>query len=271
MRRPTLFGILNLTSDSFSDGGKFLDPARALQHALRMHAAGADVIDVGAAASNPHAAVVSPAEELERLTPIVAELGCRGVPVSLDTNKPEVLRALLTGVNTDSVAFVNDIDGFRAPGALELVAPERVRLIVMHRRPFGTAPPASAAALWDEIERFFEERLRALAQAGIAPDRILLDPGMGLFLGEAPHWSLTVVRDVARLRSAFGLPVLLSVSRKSFIGRLLEKGAPRPPAARAAGTLAVELFAAEQGVDALRTHDPGALADALELRRALQT
>jgi dihydropteroate synthase type 2 len=263
--RPVLFGIVNLTEDSFSDGGRYLDPAAALAHARRLCAAGADVIDLGAAASNIAAKPVGAEEEIRRLEPVIAALSADGTPVSVDSFLPEVQRFAIAR----NVAFVNDIQGFPDPALYPEMAAARCRLVVMHAvqgRGRAQRVELSPSEVWERIQRFFDERLAALEAAGVARERIIIDPGMGFFLSSRAEASLQVLARLGELKRAFGLPVLVSVSRKSFLRAILERSSP---AELGSATLAAELFAAERGVDFIRTHDPGALADALTVRAAL--
>lgn len=259
---PQIFGILNITEDSFSDGGRFLAPDAAIAQARALLGQGADVIDVGAAASNPNAAPVPPETEIARLAPIVAALA--GVPLSIDSFSPAVQSWALT----QPVAYLNDVRGFPEPALYPALAASKVKLVVMHSVA-GTGPATRADVPAEEIlariEAFFEARLAALEKAGVAWARLIIDPGMGLFLGKRTEASLTVLRSLGRLKARFGLPLLISVSRKSFLrglaGRPVEKALP--------ATLAAELVAALQGADFIRTHEPGPLKDALAVFRAL--
>jgi dihydropteroate synthase type 2 len=263
---PRLFGIVNITEDSFSDGGRYLDPEAAIAHARALAAAGAAVIDLGAAASNVAAKPVEPAEEIRRLAPVIAALAGDDIPVSVDSFRPEVQRfAIARGV-----AFLNDIRGFPDAALYPELAAAGCRLVVMHavqRTGRARQVPLSAEIVWRRIEEFFAARLVALDRAGIARDRLILDPGMGFFLSSRPEASLRVLAGLGRLKHAFGLPVLVSVSRKSFLRALTGRDA----AGLGAATLAAELYAAETGADFIRTHDPGALADGLRVMRALRT
>jgi dihydropteroate synthase type 2 len=262
---PCIFGIVNITEDSFSDGGRYLDPAAAIAHARALAAAGADVIDLGAAASNVDANPVSAAQEIARLDPVIAALAADGIPISVDSCLPEVQRfALARGV-----AFLNDIRGFPDASFYSELAAASARLVVMHTvQDEGRAQrlQLSADQVWDRIHVFFGERLAALEHAGVARERLILDPGMGLFLSTRPEASLRVLAGLGQLEREFGLPVLVSVSRKSFL-RVITG---RPPASEAGpATLAVELYAAAAGVDFIRTHDPTALCDGLKIISAL--
>ncbi len=265
--RPTIFGIVNVTADSFSDGGRFLDPAAALAHARALMAAGADVVDLGAAASNVDAAPVTAAAEIGRLAPLIAALKADGAPVSVDSFLPQVQRfALARGVD-----FLNDIQGFPDPSPYPELAAARCRLVVMHAaqgRGRAQRLGLSTGQVWDRIGSFFTGRIAALEQAGIARSRVIIDPGMGFFLSTRPEVSLHILARIGELKRAFGLPVLVSVSRKSFLRAI----AGRSTAAElGAASLAAELFAAEHGADYIRTHDAGALADGLRVTAALRS
>jgi dihydropteroate synthase type 2 len=265
MKRPTLFGIVNITEDSFSDGGRYLDPAGAIAAARALIIAGADVIDLGAAASNVAAKLVPPEEEARRLDPVIAALHADGVSLSIDSFAPETQRfAISRGVD-----FLNDIQGFPEPIVYRELAASRCRLVVMHAvqergRAQRVALPADQ--IWARIERFFTARIAALEAAGIARDRLILDPGMGFFLSSEAAASLRVLAGLDWLKDRFGLPVLVSVSRKSFLGSITKRD---DPAARSAATLAAELYAAGNGADFIRTHDPAALRDALAVTAAI--
>jgi dihydropteroate synthase type 2 len=255
--RPVLLGIVNVTEDSFSDGGAYLDSDAAIVHARRLAAQGAGVIDLGAAASNPGAKPVTPELEIARLRPIVGALKRDGTKISVDSYAVETQRWALA----QQVDFLNDIHGFPRDEIYPDLARASAKLIVMHalnesgsaRREDETPPN-----LFERIVDFFEARVAALTEAGIDRDRLILDPGMGLFLGNSRAASFMVLRRIADLKAAFGLPVLISVSRKSF---LRPKG--RVASEAGAATLAAELYAADQGADYIRTHDPRALRDGL--------
>jgi dihydropteroate synthase len=253
---PLIFGIVNITEDSFSDGGRYLATEAALAHARKLAKDGASVLDLGAAASNPDAKPVAPVEEIARLTPVVAALKEEGLAVSIDSFAPEVQRWALA----QRVDYLNDIQGFPDPGLYPALAGAGARLIVMHsvqQRGRATRVDVAPGEIFDRILRFFEDRIAALEQAGVARDRLVLDPGMGFFLGSQPEASFAVLRRLQDLKRAFALPILISVSRKSF----LRTSTGRAAAAAGPATLAAELFAISQGADYIRTHDPAALAD----------
>lgn len=262
---PKLFGILNVTTDSFSDGGRFLGPAAAIAQGLALAAAGADVIDIGAASSNPDAARVGAETEIARLGAVVPALMEAGLAISVDSYEAEVqLWALERGV-----AWLNDIQGFPDAAMYSRLADSEAGLIVMHavqgrgRAARIDVPPD---AIMVRMFGFFDARLAALEKAGVARERIVLDPGMGFFLGTNPETSLEALRRLPALKARYGLKVLVSVSRKSFIRAI----AVRAVAESGAATLAAELFAAAQGADMIRTHDPAALSDALKVTSALR-
>jgi dihydropteroate synthase type 2 len=262
---PRVVGIVNITADSFSDGGRFLDPAAAIAQARRLAADGADIVELGAAASNVAATPVAPAEEIRRLDPVIAALAGTGITLAIDTCQPETQRfALARGV-----AYLNDIRGFPDPSLYRDLADGQCRLVVMHQ--IEDAARARRVDLgpgevWQRIEAFFAERMARLEAAGIARERLILDPGMGLFLSSRADASLRVLTSLERLKLMFGLPVMVSVSRKSFLGTITGRAAP---AERGPATLAAELYAAAHGADFIRTHDPAALRDALAVMAAL--
>ena len=253
---PCLLGILNITADSFSDGGQYLQTDAALAHARRLIADGAQILDIGAAASNPKSVSVPPEVEIARLAPVVTALQAEGLALSVDSFAPEVQRWALQQGGT----YLNDIHGFAEPSLYPLLAANPAKLIVMHAvqaEGRATADDILPETIFNRILEFFEARLAALTAAGVARDRLILDPGMGMFLGRHVAASYEMLRRIGELKQAFALPVLISVSRKSFLRR------GRAPAAAGAATLAAELFAVCQGADYIRTHDPAALADGL--------
>jgi dihydropteroate synthase type 2 len=266
MPKPTLFGIVNITEDSFSDGGRYLDPAAAIAHARALAAAGADVIDLGAAASNIAATPVEAAEEIRRLDPVMAALAADRTPISIDSFTPQVQRFAIAR----DADYLNDVQGFPDPLLYPELAAARCRLVVMHAvqgRGRARQIALSAEEVWDRIHDFFVRRIAALEGAGVARERIILDPGMGFFLSDRPEASLRALAGIGRLKRAFGLPVLVSVSRKSFLRAVTGRAAGE---ALGAASLAAELYAAARGADFIRTHDPGALRDGLAVMAALR-
>jgi dihydropteroate synthase type 2 len=257
-----IVGIVNVTPDSFSDGGRFLDPARAVEHARRLVADGAYCIDLGPASSRPGSTPVPAAEEIRRIAPVLDALVADGVVVSVDSFQGDTQRWALA----QGAAMLNDIHGFPDASVYPLLAASACQLVVMHHIPRETAAlPTSADAVLASIETFFEERVRALVDAGIARERLILDPGMGFFLSGNPDVSLAVLRALRSLRARFELPFYVSVSRKAFLRTLTGRALPEI----GPGTLAAELYAAHQGADYVRTHDVRALRDALLVTQAL--
>jgi dihydropteroate synthase len=262
--RIGIIGVVNITEDSFSDGGLYLDPEKAIRQALELMEDGADAVDLGPAASHPDAKEVSAAEEIRRLEPVLDRLFASGVPVSVDSNKPTTQRyALGRGVD-----YLNDVQGFPDPELYPELAEASCKLIVMHSLQSGqraTRETTDPETVLGRVTDFFAGRVRALEDSGINRDRIILDPGMGFFLGSNPEPSLVVLRAIGHLRRRFGLPVLVSVSRKSFLRTLTG----RPIDGLLPATLSAELYAARQGVDYIRTHDVRALRDALQIQARL--
>jgi dihydropteroate synthase len=262
---PSIFGIVNITADSFSDGGKFLNAAAAAQHALKLVKDGADVIDLGAVASNPDAEAVAPAEEIRRLAPLVTILHERKIKLSIDSFSSETQAWALT----QDVAWLNDIQGFADSALYPALAEAAVGLIVMHNVVAGKAQrvETDVRTIFDRLYAFFDQRVGELMGAGVAPDRIVLDPGMGFFLGKDPNVSLEVLKRLPEIKARYGLPLFVSVSRKSFLRKLVDVDVDKSGPA----TVAAELFAAGHGADFIRTHDVAALKQALTVWNALNS
>jgi dihydropteroate synthase len=258
--RPLVMGVLNVTPDSFSDGGRFLDPAAAIAQAERLAAEGADILDIGAESSRPYgnAVAVPLDEERARLAPILPVVVGLGIPVSIDSMKAAVVAwALETGA-----AIVNDVWGLqRDPDMARVVAEHDAPVIVMHNRD-AADPKIDIVA---DVTAFFERSLAIAARAGIARERIVLDPGIGF--GKTPEQSLTCIARLDAWRG-FGLPLLVGASRKRFIHSVV----PSEPAERLGGSLAAHLLAVENGATIIRVHDVAltvqALAVAAAIRRA---
>ena len=258
--RPLVMGVLNVTPNSFSDGGRFLDPAAAIAQARRLAAEGADILDIGAESSRPYgnAVAVPLDEERARLAPILPVVVGLGIPVSIDTMKAAVAAwALETGA-----AIVNDVWGLqRDPDMARVVAEHDAPVIVMHNRD-AADPRIDIVA---DVTAFFERSLAIAARAGIASERIVLDPGIGF--GKTPEQSLTCIARLDAWRG-FGLPLLVGASRKRFIHSVV----PSEPAERLGGSLAAHLLAVENGAAIIRVHDVAptvqALAVAAAIRRA---
>jgi dihydropteroate synthase type 2 len=263
--KPKIFGVVNISEDSFSEGGHYLDPRAAIERALDLARDGADAIDLGAASSNPDAKPVAADEEIRRLAPVIDALSKRGIAISIDTFKPEVQRyAIERGAE-----YINDIRGFPEAEMYPELARARTRLIVMHsiqRGARATREESDASAVLAHMREFFDARIGALTAAGVGRDRIIIDPGMGYFLGSNPEPSLLALRALGDLKARFGVPVLVSVSRKSFLGSITGRDAGE----RGAATLAAELYAALHSANYIRTHEVRALADALKVLAAIE-
>jgi dihydropteroate synthase type 2 len=262
--RMKILGILNITEDSFSDGGKFLAPDAALAQGRALLKDGADILDIGAASSNPDSKPVPVETEIARLQAVVPALKAEGAALSIDSFVPEIQRwALHQGVD-----YLNDIHGFAEPALYPELARADAKLIVMHAilaRGIATRDDIPAGEILRRAVSFFEQRITALTEAGIARERLILDPGMGFFVGSDPENSLTLLRRLPELKRRFGLPLLVSVSRKSFLRKLVG----RAPGEAGAASLAAELFAGANGADYIRTHAPGPLRDGLKVLKAI--
>lgn len=269
---PKLVGIVNVTEDSFSDGGKFLAPNRAIEHARYLYNAGAAVVELGPASSHPDAAKISAEQEVARLGPVVDVLWAENIPFGVDSFQTETQRWALS----HGASMLNDIQGFADESFWAELALADCDLVVMHsiqERGPATREHFDASQIMDRVLHFFERRLAALVNAGIARERLIVDPGMGFFLGATPEPSLEVLRGLPRLRSEVGCRVLVSVSRKSFLGELAKSKASqsaRPTDQRQAATLAAELYAVRHGADFIRTHDVQALGDAVRTACAIE-
>lgn len=257
--RPLVMGIVNVTPDSFSDGGRFYDVRHAVARAEQLVAEGADLIDVGGESTRPGAADVSWQDELARVAPIVDALASR-VPVSVDTSKPEVMRSVLRM----GAAMINDVRALQAPGALRVVAESDAAVCLMHMqglpRTMQLAPTYGDVVA--EVSGFLRDRAMAAEAAGIARDRIVLDPGFGF--GKSPLHNLRLLRELFEI-SRMGWPVLAGLSRKSFLGRIVD----RDVADRQSASVASALLAVERGATLVRVHDVAATRDALEVWRAV--
>ncbi len=249
-------GIVNVTPDSFSDGGRYGDPARAVEHGLKLRDEGADLVDIGGESTRPHAVPVPLNEELARVLPVVESLVREGVAVSVDTLKPEVMRAVIAA----GCAVVNDVNAFRARGAIEAVAASRVGVILMHMQ--GEPGTMQQSPHYDdvvaEVGAFLRERARALEAAGVAAERIVLDPGFGF--GKTLEHNRALFRGLPQLAS-LGYPVMAGVSRKKMIGDLTG----RAMGERTAGSVAAALLAVQNGARLVRVHDVRETVDAINI------
>jgi dihydropteroate synthase len=260
-QRCLVMGVLNVTPDSFSDGGTFADQALAVGHGLAMHAAGADYVDVGGESTRPGADRVDADEECRRVVPVVRELVAAGVRVSVDTTRAEVAAAALEA----GAALVNDVSGGLADeGMARLVADAGVPWVLMHWR--GHSREMQAAARYGdvvtEVAAELTARVEDVVAAGVDPAQLVLDPGLGFAKNAEHNWALLAGLDRA---VGLGLPLLVGASRKTFLGRLLAApdGTVRPVAGREAATVAVSVLAAQAGAWGVRVHDPRQSLDAI--------
>jgi dihydropteroate synthase len=257
--RPVVMGVLNVTPDSFSDGGRFLDPVPAIDQARRMAADGADILDIGAESTRPYGGMVAVTaeEEMRRLARVLPAVVALGTPVSIDSMKAEVAAwALGSGA-----AIVNDVWGLQRDSDLaRVVAEHAVPVVIMHNR--EAADPA--IDIMADIAAFFARSLEIAARAGIARENIVLDPGIGF--GKTPEQSLIAIARLGELAS-FGLPLLLGASRKRFI----DKASPAPPGQRLGGSIAAHLFGVASGAAIIRAHDVAETVQALRVNAAIRS
>ena len=260
--RPLVMGVLNVTPDSFSDGGRYLAPPAARERARRMIAEGADIIDVGGESTRPGAAPVRVEEELARVVPVIEAIRAESdVPISVDTSKPEVMAAACEA----GADMINDVRALREPGALETAARLGRPVCLMHMR--GEPRTMQAAPRYDdvvaEVEDFLRARVAAAEAAGLPRGHLVIDPGFGF--GKTLEHNLLLFRALPRLRR-MGLAVLVGVSRKTMIGTILD----RPPQARLHGSVALAGLAAWLGARIVRVHDVGATRDAVRVVQAVK-
>lgn len=254
-------GILNVTPDSFSDGGQFHALEPALIHAEQMIAAGVDIIDIGGESSRPGAQPLPLREELQRVMPLIYALRDCGIPLSVDTYKPEVMReALAAGAD-----MINDIKGFQNPSVLNLVKDSDCGLCIMHMQsnPESMQQKPEYQDVLAEVSAFLRQRADVLGDAGVARERICIDPGFG-FGKTLPH-NLTLLKNLRQIRDALDLPILAGLSRKSMIGGITGK----PVDQRLAGSLAAALAAVNNGCQILRVHDVAETVDAITVWQAV--
>lgn len=267
IRQCMVFGIVNVTPDSFSDGGRYHDPVKAVAHGLRLEKEGADALDVGGESTRPGAAAVSVEEEMSRVVPVIEAL-CRKVkiPVSVDTTKATVAEAAFKA----GASILNDVSGLTAdPAMFPLASRTKAGVILMHRR--GNSSTMQSLCDYgdvvEDVARELSERLEAAKQAGMDPERLALDPGMGF--AKTAAQSMTLLRDLTRLRdlvrkkTGFEIPWMIGVSRKSFLGGEL--------ADRGVATLCSEIWGVLQGARMIRTHEPRPIQRALTALDPLQT
>ena len=257
--RPLVAGVVNVTPDSFSDGGHYLEPSAAIAHARRLADEGADLIDLGAESSRPGAESVSAEQELSRLMPVLDGLRACPIPISIDTTKPEVMRAVIGA----GAAMINDIGALRSPGALEAVATTDAAVCLMHMQgePRTMQQSPSYGDVVEEVRAFLAERVAAAEARGIARERIVIDPGFGF--GKTIGHNFELLRNLHRF-AEMGLPVMAGWSRKSTLGAITGRGADE----RLAASIAAALLAVQHGATIVRVHDVAATRDALAVLAA---
>lgn len=260
LSRPLIMAVLNVTPDSFSDGGRFFQPGDALARAGQMIAEGADIIDVGGESTRPGAAEVPWQEELRRVAPVVEAMVARGFPVSVDTSRPEVMRAVI-GMGA---AIINDVRALQLPGALDAVAASNVGVCLMHMQ--GAPATMQAAPAYSdvraEVSAFLRERALACEAQGIERERIVLDPGFGF--GKTPGHNLRLLRELSDI-AGMGWPVMAGLSRKSLLGHIVGRAVTD----RQSASVTAALIAVERGASVVRVHDIAATRDALLLWRVV--
>lgn len=259
---PIVMGVLNVTPDSFFDGGRHADHGAALERALQMAEEGAAIIDVGGESTRPGAAAVDTAEEIRRVVPVIERIASRvGVPVSVDTSKPEVMRAAVDA----GAQMINDVRALCLPGALEAAAASGAAVCLMHMQgePSDMQRDPRYADVVAEVREFLAGRIQAALAAGIPLARICVDPGIGF--GKRPEHNLELIRHLDRLADP-GIPVLVGVSRKSLLGIITG----RPAGERLVGSVVLAALCAERGAGILRVHDVAPTVDALKVVAALR-
>ena len=262
--RPRVVGIINVTPDSFSDGGQFADLESAVAHGVRLAEEGADMLDVGGESTRPGAADVSVEEELRRVLPVIEQLIARtALPIAVDTSKPEVMRAAVAA----GAGMINDVYALRREGAMDAAADLRVPICLMHMQ--GEPRSMQDAPYYDdvvgEVHRFLTDRLFACELAGIDRRKVMVDPGFGF--GKDLEHNLTLLRRLERFAD-LGSGVYAGLSRKSMIGTLTGR---KDPAERAAGSVAAALIAVQRGARMVRVHDVAATVDAVKVWHAVQS
>ncbi len=259
--RPLIMGVVNVTPDSFSDGGRLQNARQAIDHALMLAEQGADILDVGGESTRPGAAAVSEDEELRRVLPVIEVLAARGLAVSADTRKPRVMEAATQA----GAAMVNDVMALREPGALDAVAKSSAAVCLMHMQ---NDPQSMQAAphyenVVEEVREFLAQRLAACEAAGIGRSRLVIDPGFGF--GKTLAHNLALLKNLDRL-AGLGVPVLAGMSRKSMLGTLTGK----PVDQREYAGIAAHLAAVARGAAIVRVHDVAAMKDALAVWQAIE-
>ncbi len=262
LTRPLIMGVVNVTPDSFSDGGKFIELKHALTHARALIAEGADLLDIGGESTRPGAAPVRLDEERRRVLPLIEALAGGAVPVSVDTQKPELMREAVAA----GAAMVNDVYGFRAPGAFEAVAASKAAICIMHMQgePRTMQHDPTYTDVVSDVRDYLAERVRAAQAAGMARERIVVDPGFGF--GKTLAHNLALLRQLAKFKDIGGV-LLAGLSRKTMLGKLTG----REPDERVFASVAAAMIAVQNGAQIVRVHDVAATRDALAVLAAVES
>ncbi len=263
LERPLLMGILNVTPDSFSDGGSYNRLDAALAHAERLLADGADILDIGGESTRPGAPYVSPEEELQRVLPVLERLAALQVPLSLDTRRTSVMRAAL---QAGAVDLINDVSALEDDGALALVAAAKVGICLMHKQgnPDTMQQQPDYSDVVQEVGGYLVRRIELCLEHGIARERLLADPGFGF--GKTLQHNLELLRALPQLEAMAGAPLLVGMSRKSMLGAITGEAQPEQ---RLGASVAAALLAAQRGAKVIRVHDVKATHQALQVWQAL--
>jgi dihydropteroate synthase len=259
--RPLVMGIVNVTPDSFSDGGRFDQSKRAIDHALMLQEQGADILDIGGESTRPGAPSVDIEQEWARVEPVLTALAQGSVAVSIDTRKPEIMRrALSLGVD-----MINDVEGFANPTSIEVAGASSCGCCVMHMQgtPLTMQQAPDYRDVLSEVSHFFYDRIERMQRGGISNSRICIDPGIGF--GKTLEHNLLLIRELKALETKLQSPVLIGLSRKSFIGQITGRAVDD----RLAGSVAAAVMAVQAGAKIVRVHDVAATVDALKVVRAI--
>ena len=263
-RQPLVMAVINVTPDSFSDGGRFDSAEQAIEQALQQVEEGADLLDIGGESTRPGAVPVSEQEELDRVLPVIEGLVARtAVPISIDTVKPAVMRQAAAA----GARMINDVNGLRSEGAVELVAELKLPVCIMHMQgqPRTMQEDPRYASVVDDIADFLAQRARVCQDAGLDPRHIVIDPGFGF--GKTLDHNLRLLAELGRLAD-LGFPVLAGLSRKSMLGAITGR---KRPDQRLAASIAAHLIAADRGAAIVRVHDVAETVDALKVRSAVRS
>ena len=258
--RPRVMGVLNVTPDSFFDGGRYFEPSIAVAHGLSMAEQGADILDIGGESARPGALPVSLQEELDRVLPVIETLRRQiDIPISIDTSKPEVMRAAVAA----GAAMINDVNALRSPGALTAAAEMGVPVCLMHMQgqPRNMQHEPSYSNVVEEVLEFLQARVDAALEAGLSPNQLVLDPGFGF--GKTLMHNLELLNQLKQL-VGLNYPVLAGLSRKSMLGRILKS----KDEDRLAGSLTLSILACQQGAHIIRVHDVAPTLQALRVLEA---